>query len=164
MIESDTRIELTNIEVSWKQYIGRVMDSKHPLWLIRFFRNEDQKTKSAFNFTDEDFTIEYPSGELSELYPRMDVREPYLTQSTLSYGRKDNKFWIKLKERRKDSDDLVETLAWNEADDWMQESAAPPAYIMRLWSFLRINGEAERWIQYWFEMIYESIESGSIVE
>ena len=163
-MEDDTRLELTNVEVSWKQYVGRVMGSNRSLWLTGFFKDENGKTKPAFTFTDEDFVIEYPAGELSDSYPRMDIRDYYLTQSSLSYGRKDNKFWIKLRETRKDSNDLVETLAWNESDDWMQESTTPPAYLMRLWSFLRANGEAERWIQYWFEMIYESIEAGSIVD
>ena len=119
-----------------------------------FFEN-----KSAF--PEGDFTHEPP--EESDHYPKMDVRKPYLTQSMLSYGRKDGELWLKLRELNQEGD-FIETLSWNETDDQAKEGEPPPAYLMRFWNFLRVNGSAEIWIQYWFSTIYESIESKSIVD
>jgi len=154
-LKESTLVELANVETSWKQYVGAVFNTNRSLWLESFF--------DRVNLPEGDFNKTNPQDGMSELYPQLGVRAPFLSQSVLHYGRKDNKFYLLLEEQNAKGD-LVESLAWNEADNPVKDSVVPDAYLMRFWSFLRYNGYSERWIQYWFDMIYESVDSKSIVD
>ena len=154
-LRENTLVELANVETSWKQYVGAVFNTSNSLWLESFF--------DRINLPEGDFNQVNPQDGMSELYPQLGVRTPFLSQSTLRYGRKDNKFYLLLEETNAKGD-LVESLAWNEADDPVKDSVVHDAYLMRFWSFLRYNGHSERWIQYWFDMIYESVDSKFVVD
>ena len=158
MISAETQLELTNIETSWREYLTSVLESsKDGPWLSSFF-------KDASKFPDGDFTYELP--EETDPYPNMVTRPHYLTQGLLSYGRKDNKFWIRLHELNKKGYSLL-TLKWEEDDDLVRETSGSfcsHPQQCRLFNYLRVNGFQEMWIQYWFDMIYQSVVADSPVD
>jgi len=159
MINAETQLELTNVEISWKEYLTSVVEKsdKDGLWLLSFF-------KDTSKFPEGDFTYELP--EETDPYPNMVTRPHYLTQGLLSYGRKDNKFWLRLRELDKKGYS-VETLRWDEDDDLERKKnngLCSNAFHCRFFNYLRVNGFAEIWIQYWFDMIYQSIVDDSIID
>jgi len=157
-MKSSTVVTLANTRESYELYVNGILDS----WRATGFTLHPRDFFKDLDMPDGDFSYEQP--ELSESYPTKDGRKYRLTSSVVSYGRKNGKYWIQIKETDPEGE-LKNSIFWNQAREPMDDESKPlHPIVTRIWSHLSNNGEFEKWIMYWFDMIDQSDEENEIID